>query len=898
VTIEAELPDGRVLEFPDGTDRAVIQGTVKKMLGAQAAPSSDLSATLAQIDKMQTARMGGEERYDPEGSTTNYLAQQFKKGVAATAGLPVDAITNALNLGIAGYGTVKGALGSTDLPELIRDPVGGSGTFERMFLTNNQIKPTSRAAEVGGRFVRDLGSAALPAGAIASKAANPLASLGLQSGLSVLASGGGETARTLAPEPYKDVADMAGMLGAGVVLPGMVANRLEAVNSLRNATTPNRINAFADDYVRGQIEGNVRNYPGAAQNLDDALRMEDEIPGLKLRIGQASGVPSTLDMERRVAVAGPEQFNRRAIQDAAQRAAIRTEAERRLPLLAGKNDVSQQLATTQAQRRALAEMLPETAADDVGQILRQSRQSLKGRYDQIAAEKFNAPVVAAEKLGVKVNVDPLIEKTTEMLQSPILQYDATNAPAIARRMQSVLNKELPDNQSPILGPEGQPIHQLRDRSFGVPFSELKAMREAVNQDIAREAGSATPNARQRLRGLLEIRQEIDRAAQQTPDEVKKPYNDAVRWYREVYSPRFLRGVNLRQSMKDITGEMKIPDEKLASQYFKPMGVTPMNRFLDLYGDNPQAMKGMESHILDTYRRYTVKDGVIDPLKHEAFMKNYGPSLKKLPETEQNFRSIAKASALLAERETQLSQAQKLLSQGQLDALKYEALPDAGLDPRKVNAFLSKNGESFADSVGAIYGEKTAADHLKNLREIAKAAEMADRGRLAEAATPKQSTSPMSLQSGFGFTGRTVFSMIRAVTTGRTSGEDVAYTLGMQSASHRVGKALIAAEERAISDPETAKLIADAVKQPLTSQQGQLTLRKLLTKGGMFLVGGDKWADMAKYRAAPFAAQATQEGLAPGEQEQQGNSLRRSVSGTMVPNTSIRRPTPYDGGVRG
>jgi hypothetical protein len=417
-------PDGQTFDVnaPEGATEAQAIEYVRSQYGQS---RSDLTDTLSQIDRLQPQSEG---RYDEQGSTTNYLAQQFKKGVAATAGLPVDAITNALNLGIAGYGAAKGALGGTDLPELIRDPVGGSGTFERMFLTNNQIKPTSRAAEVGGRFVRDLGSAALPAGAIASKAANPLASLGLQTGLQTLASAGGETARAVAPEEYKDVADMAGMLAAGVVAPGMIANRLEAVQNLRNATTPNRVNAFADDYVRGQIEGDVRNYPGAAQNLDEAMRMEQEIPGLKLRVGQAGGVPSLLDMERRVATAGPEQFNRRAIQDAAQQAAIRTEAERRLPLLAGKNDVSQQLATTQAQRRALAEMLPETAADDVGQVLRQSRQSLKGRYDQIAAEKFNAPVVAAEKLGVKVNVDPLIEKTTEMLQSPILQYETSRTP--------------------------------------------------------------------------------------------------------------------------------------------------------------------------------------------------------------------------------------------------------------------------------------------------------------------------------------------------------------------------------------------------------------------------------------------------------------------------------------
>lgn len=35
MTITAKLPDGRTLNFPDGTDPAVIQNTVKSMLGVQ-----------------------------------------------------------------------------------------------------------------------------------------------------------------------------------------------------------------------------------------------------------------------------------------------------------------------------------------------------------------------------------------------------------------------------------------------------------------------------------------------------------------------------------------------------------------------------------------------------------------------------------------------------------------------------------------------------------------------------------------------------------------------------------------------------------------------------------------------------------------------------------------------
>lgn len=50
--------------------------------------------------------------------------------VPAIAGLPVDVATNIANLGIAGYGTAKGMLGNTDLPETLPPQVGGSQWME------------------------------------------------------------------------------------------------------------------------------------------------------------------------------------------------------------------------------------------------------------------------------------------------------------------------------------------------------------------------------------------------------------------------------------------------------------------------------------------------------------------------------------------------------------------------------------------------------------------------------------------------------------------------------------------------------------------------------------------------------------------------------------------------
>jgi hypothetical protein len=273
------------------------------------------------------------------------------------------------------------------------------------------------------------------------------------------------------------------------------------------------------------------------------------------------------------------------------------------------------------------------------------------------------------------------------------------------------------------------------------------------------------------------------------------------------------------------------------------------------------MKAMEDHVLDTYRREVTKDGVIDPAKHERFLRNYGPALKQLPDVQRGLDSIGNAAALLGERETNLASARSLLDSAQLDRLKYNDPSKPGLDPRKIDSFLQRNGKDLEQAISSTYGEQTARSHMDNLRRIAKAAEIADRGRLSDNAFPAQSTNPLDMKAGLGFSSRTVFNMLRAVTTGRTSAEDMAFTLGMQSATHRVTKALIAAEERAIQDPQTAKLIAESVKLPANSEAGKINLRKILEKGSMYAIGEPMYGKTGAYVAPSVAANATHMGMA-------------------------------------
>lgn len=164
------------------------------------------------------------------------------------------------------------------------------------------------------------------------------------------------------------------------------------------------------------------------------------------------------------------------------------------------------------------------------------------------------------------------------------------------------------------------------------YTDIKAMREAVGQDIARELTRGTSEARKRVRALREIMEVIDDTILSGDPKVAELYYKAVSAYRDDYARRFLKGVNLKSSLVDGYGVPRIPPEKLAANYFKPVhGALPAQAFIDLYGMHPRAVREFENSILNRYRLEVVRNGVIDPKAHEKFMsqKGYAAALDKL-----------------------------------------------------------------------------------------------------------------------------------------------------------------------------------------------------------------------------------------------------------------------------
>jgi len=99
MAIEAQLADGRILEFPDGTDPSVVQATVKRLIAESAPPpkESTFGSELVRGGKqlVSSARTGLESIFSPEEAAKAGVARSEAIGREAGIGPSLDAVQKA-----------------------------------------------------------------------------------------------------------------------------------------------------------------------------------------------------------------------------------------------------------------------------------------------------------------------------------------------------------------------------------------------------------------------------------------------------------------------------------------------------------------------------------------------------------------------------------------------------------------------------------------------------------------------------------------------------------------------------------------------------------------------------------------------------------------------------------
>jgi hypothetical protein len=134
MAVIAELADGRRLEFPDGTDPAVVQRTVKSML----APAK------------------------PEPADTAVAINAGNKGIAGVPDALLNTPNKLMNLGRAAFGTAATAMGRTDLaPELTPDPNYASRGMKALGFIRDAAEPVNARQRIIDTMAQGATSAAL-----------------------------------------------------------------------------------------------------------------------------------------------------------------------------------------------------------------------------------------------------------------------------------------------------------------------------------------------------------------------------------------------------------------------------------------------------------------------------------------------------------------------------------------------------------------------------------------------------------------------------------------------------------------------------------------------------------------------------------------------------------------
>lgn len=712
------------------------------------------------------------------------------------------------------------------------------------------------------------------------------------------------------------VADIKGSASGGVggLMQQAVTNRLAkgiqeypaSIANIKEATDlQGRINATLADADKLQMT--------AGRATGSPRVVADEFAA---RRSSAEAVSNAIEQDKRnaAAVLSYMQLDQKA--NVSRKAAIDAQINKSNAKLAAL-EADEKEVVRQAQRVAQA-TVPKMTPQARGATLLEQRVAIKGREDAVVQSLYGAAKAEADRIGAMFSPDAIQLKARELSANPILAYDETNLPSVVRNARIMLS-----------GEGGEVAPSLLERGLASPveaaaagelkqlnYGQVTSLREAVNQDIATELRSTNPNKRQRLRALTEMKNTVNGAIAESEHEgVKKLYGAATNYYRDTYSPMFNKGINAKLAMTDAFGEQRVIDEKILDQY--ATNVTNATRFVNLFNKNPEALAAMEDHLLDRFSQAVVKDGQIDPRRYTAWVQKNAPVLRVMDaagvKSLGRFQNVAAKAKELADRQAVLQSSAKAMAKDELSKLlgtndhavivetalsnpaamgrltnalgqegskalstsvmrdlmsKITYPPGAekiGVDWPQLSKWLKDNSTSTSIMFKRAFGEKEGAAHLQRLKDSARLLEIMDRVKTPStiAADSSIGKDPFREKIGIGF--RTMFNMLRAVKTGRTSEADMAVTLGGQSGSFFLVKAYNEMLQSIASDPESSKYLLTLAKtggKPILTKAETAAKAKaisgLIGKVGYYWLGGRYYGPSAKVLAPVMAQQQVEQ----------------------------------------
>lgn len=724
MTIEAELFDGTVLEFPDGTDPQVIQKVVEAQTAQrkQAAPATPVATEAAPAAPAEPGWM------DTAGGYAASLFDGVRQGTAMVAGAPVDLMNNAprlLNIlpGVEGVGPM------TD------NPIGGRDTIDLLLRGGGLVsdyEPRSGGERIVNRVGEELGASVVPtvgaigrASSIAPQAVNRMVTAprsvgegiagmflkpaqvdpaGLMRREAAYAAGAGAgagIANEVAGENQGVVSDLLGsLLGTGAVATfnGLLGG---AKNLYAGATgNPAYMDNVAGEVVADRLVDNstqMQQQFARTGNVDtdqlvSALRrpaaVEDAVPGYRADIGDRTLDPGLSTFARNANGVSPGARTERLV-------ANNTAVAERMSGLAPDGDASRLRVDLQSgvDRQIADALTAQDAArvgfDDAAQAVQPGMPDATARGSAMRSALADSYSTAQE--GVRAQYGALDSRATLMDPSPLVEtakgVDVNLAPNDAKRFRpveaSTIQEMMPGDRAP-----------LRDtglvNEFNRPVFAENAMGPANPNGVPSMPGEAIgrPGATVPLSDITSIRTGLTddlRAAQAAGNtqqaRVLGQYVDAIDGYLDDNLPPALKEAldEARTARRDVGDRFERPGTALESILAKREGggyalddsavgprLTPpdQGRVTDFGAAWREAGTDprFREGLMDEVKSQVVSKGLLDkPDALGKFLSERQIVLADFPELRANLERAGAAKADLVKAERAAAETQKRLT---------------------------------------------------------------------------------------------------------------------------------------------------------------------------------------------------------------------------------------------
>jgi hypothetical protein len=688
-------------------------------------PSADFQVVPSSRPRITVSYQDKQERVPADEATLkNYVAAPFS-GFNRGLGMPIDAMTGLLNLGVKGVNALGGEEGKPLVNE-IKEPFLGSEWFAKHF--NTVRTPDTPAGRVLERAGEEFGAAVAPSAGI-MKAASAM-KLGAQQATSFVerflqpianspgkallgeatATGGSGVGAGVAREvaPDSPGAEMTGQILGGFspaaisVLPKTITGRVivgtgkVAGEAAATLATPFRkdppktfkdrvINSIADigaDRQRKKGFEAVRDLlgnemtPQAEASMRAAGDLSAEIPGFKPSIAEATGSPALIaqqtNLEKRASgknldwIVNRHRDNTRAVDDFAASSAPDGAENPEFVVNAAKGRVDSLRNATDTQAATVQTARQELARRAFPVVDRaEAGGTLRTELQAERAARREEADALSQQLGLD-NIDVSVP-FTDWSQRVHGTFAARSAFEDAENTPRIL-RDIERVGQPV--PTGRVINgEPETVPARVTFRDLKALRERISDDLIDSAGSANPSRRQ-VRILGQLRGEVDNLIEHSAHVSDDPqfaerYAQFRRAYFDNYIRPFEQGAAYKVRAMDGRGFYKTTDEKVADAFFKSGDTSAADQFNELFANRPEARAALRSTAIDNLREFAVRDGVIDPRRFADWLRQHRSVLERFPDLRDELRTPAMADAAYIRRQSQLAERRQTIEDAML-----------------------------------------------------------------------------------------------------------------------------------------------------------------------------------------------------------------------------------------